>query len=303
MKNKHLSMILSGVLALSTAQGAWAGETPAAKAPGAGGEATQNKWSADPQQIAQRMDALSTLINKSSGAQKIAAAGNPEASAMRDQALAGLQEAKGAFDRKDYDGAKKLLTQASQTMFEAIRKADGGASEREKQAQDFDRRLASVKVLLDAHIRISGEKGRGQETNEAIRKAMDDAARLHQAGDTTNARLRLDEGYVTAKLGIEKLRRGDTLVRTLNFKNKEEEYHYEVDRNDTHQMLINMLLQNKGDAVKQMAEQFVKRARDLREQAEKQAAAGKFDAAVATMESATDELVKAIRGAGVYIPG
>ncbi|MBF0295656.1 MAG: hypothetical protein HQL96_10755 [Magnetococcales bacterium] len=303
MKIKHSITILSGILALSGALGAWAGEAPQAKAPGTGGEQTQNKWSADPQQIAQRMDALTTLINKSSGAQKIAAAGNPEASAMRDQALAGLQEARSAYDRKDYEGAKKLLGQASQTMFEAIRKADGGASEREKQSMDFDRRLASVKVLLDAHIRISGEKGRGQETNEEIRKAMDEAVKMHQGGDTTRARLRLDEGYVTAKLGIEKLRRGDTLVRSLNFKNKEEEYHYEVDRNDTHQMLINMLLQNKGDAVKQMADQFVKRARDLRDQAEKQAAAGKFDAAVTTMESSTDELVKAIRGAGVYIPG
>lgn len=302
MKRLHICTMVLGLALLGGSGMAWAG--PDGAAPGkAGGAEQANKWSADPQQIAQRLDSVTTLINKSSGAQRIAAANNPEAVAMRDQALAQLLDARGAYDRKDYEGAKKLLGQASQTMFDAIRKADGGAAEREKQTMDFDRRLASVKVLLDAHVRISGEKGRGQETNGQIQKAMDEAVTMQKSGDTVRARARLDEGYIMAKLGIEKLRRGDTLVRSLNFKNKEEEYHYEVDRNDTHQMLVNMLLQNKGDSVKQMADQFVRRAKELRLQAEKQAADKAFDKAVATMESSTDELVRAIRGAGVYIPG
>lgn len=268
---------------------------------GSGG--TENKWSADPQQIAQRMDSVNTLINKSTGAQRIAAANNPDASAQRDQALAHLHDARTAYDRKDYDQAKKSLAQASQTMFEAMRTADGGASGKDKQSMDFDRRLASVKVLLDAHIRISGEKKQGQEANSQIQKSMDEAVKMNAAGDATQARARLDEAYVTAKMSIEKLRRGDTLVRSLNFKNKEEEYHYEIDRNDTHQMLVKMLLQSKGESVQKMAENFVQRASELRAKAEKQAASKEFKEAVATMESSTDELVRAIRGAGVYIPG
>ncbi|MBF0152832.1 MAG: hypothetical protein HQL64_03710 [Magnetococcales bacterium] len=306
MKPLRTISLLLGVVAVSGTVGmadltAKEPESAPKSAGNEGGKA--NKWSADPHQIAQRMDSVSTLINKSSGAQRIAAAGNPEISAMRDEALAHLQEARAAYDNKDYEGAKKLLGHASQTMFEAMRKADGGASGREKNSQDFERRLASVKVLMDAHVRIAGEKGRGQETSSQIQSAMDEAVKTQKGGDVVRARARLDEAYITAKLGIEKLRRGDTLVRTLHFKDKEEEYHYEVDRNDTHQMLVNMLLQNKGDSVKQMAEQFVKRARELRTKAEKQAAAKSFEEAVATMESSTDELVRAIRGAGVYIPG
>ncbi|MBF0128311.1 MAG: hypothetical protein HQM02_14005, partial [Magnetococcales bacterium] len=208
MKKWRAFSVLLSVLALTS--GVWmtadAAEEPAGD--------KSNKWSADPQQIAQRMDSVTTLINKSTGAQRIAAANNPEASALRDQALAQLQDGRAAYERKDFEGAKKFLSQASQTMFEAMRKADGGASEREKQSQDFDRRLGSVKVLLDAHVRISGEKGRDQATSGEIRKAMDDAVRINKAGDSAQARVRLDEGYVMAKLGIEKLRRGDTLVRS-----------------------------------------------------------------------------------------
>ncbi|MBF0438885.1 MAG: hypothetical protein HQL93_07155 [Magnetococcales bacterium] len=267
------------------------------------GAETSNKWSADTQQISQRIESMNTLINKSSGAQRIAATGNPEASAMRDQALAYLQEAKAAFASKDYEKSKTLLGQSSKVMFEAMRKADGGASDREKTAMDFDRRLASVKVLKDAHVRISGEKGQGQETNAQIQKAMDDAVKAQKDGNIKAARTRLDEGYILAKLGIEKLRRGDTLVRSLNFKNKEEEYHYEIDRNDTHNMLVKMLLQSKGESAQKSAEPFVARAKELRAKAEKQAAEKSFEAAVATMEASTDELVRAIRGAGVFIPG
>ncbi|MBF0437711.1 MAG: hypothetical protein HQL93_01180 [Magnetococcales bacterium] len=307
MKIVSARMALLGILILSggySIQESQANEPVSVpKTAGSGGGEQTNKWSTNPAQIAQRMESLNTLLNTSTGAQRIQAANNPEATALREKALAQLREGKAAFQRQDYDAAKKSLAQASQAMFEAMRKADGGASEREKQLQDFDRRLASVKVLQEAHTRISTEKGRGQETNVEIQKAMDEATKLHQDGKLPQARSRLDEGYILAKMGIEKLRRGDTLVRSLNFKNKEEEYHYEIDRNDTHQMLVTMLLQNKGDSVKQATEPLVSRAKELRAQAEKQAANKSFKEAVATLESSTDELVRAIRGAGIFIPG
>jgi hypothetical protein len=41
----------------------------------------------------------------------------------------------------------------------------------------------------------------------------------------------------------------------------------------------------------------------LRKTAEEQAAKREFDAAVKTLEESTRELVRAIRAAGVYIPG
>jgi hypothetical protein len=94
-------------------------------------------------------------------------------------------------------------------------------------------------------------------------------------------------------------------VRSLNFATKEEEYHYEVDRNDTHRMLVQMLLKDKrgGAAVDSMVEQSVTAAAQLRTQADEQASRRDHETAVKTLEQSTRELVKAIRGAGVYIPG
>ena len=50
------------------------------------------------------------------------------------------------------------------------------------------------------------------------------------------------------------MRSGDTLVRSLNFASKEEEYRYEIDRNDTHQMLIKVLVEISQKIEKKLAD-------------------------------------------------
>jgi len=66
-----------------------------------------------------------------------------------------------------------------------------------------------------------------------------------------------------------------------------------------------VLLQDKRDAagVDAMVERSTQAAAQLRKAADEQAARREFDAAVKTLEDSTRELVRAIRAAGVYIPG
>ena len=266
-------------------------------------EKSTSKWSNTPEQMALRLEAVGTLIEKSTGARRITATGNPEAMALQEQARALLLDARSALKRGDADATKKLLSQASQAMFQAMRKADGGASGVRKQANDFKRRLESVRVLLTAHQRISTEKKQGEATSVKIQKTLDHALQLQAKGDFVAARAKLDEAYILAKLGIEQMRRGDTLVRSLHFESPEEEYHYEIDRNDTHRMLVSMLLKSKPDSTKKMAAKFVAKSEAIRKEAEALAAKGQFAEAIAALEKSTKELVRAIRSAGVYIPG
>ena len=132
------------------------------------------------------------------------------------------------------------------------------------------------------------------------------AKSLLDKGNPTAGRKALDEAYVAIKVAIENLRGGDTLVRTLSFATKQEEYHYELDRNDSHRMLVTVLLKEKMDAsegVKKIVQMFMEKSLDLREQAEQIAATGDFDTAVNKLEESTGQIVRAIRGAGIYIPG
>ena len=286
-----------------TPQLAWGAGEHVSTVPAAAGQGVKSKWGDDPKQMALRLNSVNTLIEKSTGARRIAATHDPDAMALRDNARVFLHEARAAHERGENDAAKKLLSKASQAIFQAMRKADGGASGVAKEANDFKRRMESVKVLLSAHQRISKEKKQGGETNSKIQQTMAQVVKLQEGGKLAEARVKLDEAYIMAKLGIEQMRRGDTLIRSLHFESKEEEYHYEIDRNDTHQMLVSMLLSSKPEGTKMMAAKFIAKAKGIRQEAEQMAAKKKFEQAITALEKSTKELVRAIRSAGVYIPG
>jgi hypothetical protein len=110
----------------------------------------------------------------------------------------------------------------------------------------------------------------------------------------------VDQAYLVAKAAIGSMRDGDTLVRSLSFATPEDEYRYEVDRNDTHRMLLDVLL---DPARAPQASAAAQKSAALRAQADGVAKSGDFAGAVRLLEDSTRELVRAIRAAGVYIPG
>lgn len=183
-------------------------------------------------------------------------------------------------------------------MLQAARLAAPEKLLAERAKADFDARMESARALLAAQKRVSSEKGAGDEATRRAEQRLDAALRLRQEGHVDAAREQLEQAYLIAKTSLGALRQGDTLVRSLSFDSKEEEYRYELDRNDTHQMLLRLLLEGKQSALAEPVE----RARKLRAQAEEGAARGDHAAAVKLLEESTIELVRAIRSAGVYIP-
>jgi len=262
----------------------------------------------DRDQLERRFTSVGTLIEKSSAARQIDSSGDAPARERHARAKAMYGEAQDAFNAGDLAQASKLLSDASVAMFEAVRLAAPEEVRAQKSQADFNSKLESVKALLAAQKRISIEKPNTkgiQDSTRQIEALLAEAQQQAAANHIEQARATLERAYLMAKAGVSSMRMGDTLVRSLNFATKAEEYHYEVDRNDTHQMLVKVLLEDKQGRpeVDGMVRQFLERAGTLRGQAEAAAARGDHEAAVKLLENSTAELVKAIRNAGVYIPG
>lgn len=263
----------------------------------------------DKEQLERRLASVATLIEKSSAARQIEASANPEALALRGKARELQQQADDAYKTGNYANASRMLDQAAKMMFDSVRLASPEQVTGEKKQRDFDNRMESVKALLAAQKRISAEKrqgAKGTETSNTIEAQMRDATALAAAGKLDQGRALLDQVYLTTKLAIEGLRNGDTLVRSLHFSSREEEYHYEVDRNDTHKMLIKVLLDEKrasNAGLESMVQKYLEQAAVLRGQADGMAAKKDFESGIRLLEDSTKELVRAIRSAGVYIPG
>lgn len=260
-------------------------------------------------QLERRVQSIATLIETSSAARQIESSGVAAARERRDNARLMHREAAAALNGGDLAQAAKLLDQAAREMMDGARLAKPEQVTAEKTKRDFEARLESARALLAAQRRITQEKAAGREAQDAARsieRQIADAQAIAVQGRYEDARPVLDRAYLTARVSIESLRRGDTLVRSLNFASKREEYDYEIDRNDTHRMLISVLLGDRRDAagtLPAVMQPFSDRAAVLRSEAEALAARGDHAGAIQRLEDSTRELVRAIRSAGIYIPG
>lgn len=258
--------------------------------------------------ISSRIHNMSKLLNDSSGARQVINSSNSEAKQKRQKALKLYQQASERLNNGANDEATELLNQSAKLMFEAIKISTPVSLTENKNIINYGQRKESVIALRDAFNRISDENHEEkskQKVNNQLKKLITQADALLKNGENAKARTEIDKAYHLLKVSIESVRSGQTLVRSLQFDTKEQEYLYEVDRNETHSMLISLLVdeKNKTDKVKKKVIKFVEDASLLRQQADAYAADDAYDIAIELLEQSTKQLVRAIRSAGVYIPG
>ncbi len=252
-----------------------------------------------------RIQFVQTLLEKSSATKQIDSSGNPDAIAHRQKAMDHFENAKQKYATGDIDAANNELIESTKIMFEAVRLAKKDDITYEKKKRDYQNRLDSINALMEAHDRVTQEKGKhsdGIELRQIVAEKVKKANSLLNNNKIDEARSILDEAYVAAKIAINTLRGGDTLVRTLHFETKEEEYHYEIDRNDTHKMLL-QIMEKKTGSKTDMKTSFLDKAEQLRKEAEQKALKSDYETAIQLLEESTKNLVRALRSSGIYIPG
>lgn len=256
-------------------------------------------------ELADRIAMVRTLLFESSAARRVASSDRPDAQEKRTEAIALFER---ALAPGDSEVRKATLNKAVELFYEATAASPNSASAEAKGRRDFERRKESVNSLLDAHLRIMEEKGTAGAHDallESIETDLVAAEALLADGEVETARERLDRAYDVTRLAVENSRMGETLKRELKFDTPEDEYHYELDRNETHRMLLTVLLKDKMDNknTREKVAAFVKTADVHRAAADDMAGRKRFEEAIEELERSTAEIVKAIRGAGVYIPG
>ena len=260
------------------------------------------------QSVEDRMPYIEKLLNQSSAARQVINSSSSEAKQKRQQALELYQQANEKHSQGDNQAAAELLKQSSGLMFEAIKMSTPTSMGEDQIIANYGQRRESVVALRDAFNRISDENNETDDkrkVNDQLEQLTRNADKLLQQGQNAEARIEIDKAYHLLQVSIESIRSGQTLVRSLQFESKQDEYLYEIDRNDTHSMLISLLVDEKlkSDSMQEKIVDFVAAAEQFRQQAEAYAGDGAFDQAIELLEMSTAELVRAIRSAGIYIPG
>lgn len=262
--------------------------------------------SAQAQALDPRMDKIVKLINSSSGAKQVMSSDNPLAHEFHAQAKALFDQALQATDKAE---ASRLLNESVKAMYSAIRSASRESVMAEKHVTDYKKLMRSVDAFREQHERISDEKGAGSE-GRALRGQVNtlvaEADKAFAAKEYAKAQLLLRESFEMLRNSIESMREGETLVRSLNFATKKDEFDYELERYQSQLVLVDVLLKDKRASSAYVAKQvdgYIVVAEEARAQAESAAAQGDYVAAIGLLEGARKQIVRALRTGGIYVPG
>ena len=253
--------------------------------------------------VERRVQSVQTLVESSSAAREVEKSGRADALMRRNQARQAARLARAAYDTGDLKSASALAEDATRHLIAAARFARDEPHP-EEGARELAVRMDSVGALVAALRRIDEEKHASGTPQVAARiDGLLAEAKAHAAaGRVAEARPLAEQAYLLAKAAVTAMRGGDTLVRSLKFASKEDEYHYELDRNDTHRMLLGLFLKRQGrEASPPTAD--LERSGTLRREAEARAARREHGEAIGLLEESTRLLVRTIRAAGIFIPG
>ncbi|MDJ0806395.1 MAG: hypothetical protein QNJ78_06125 [Gammaproteobacteria bacterium] len=275
------------------------------------GIAASSSWGANAEQAPstheQKLQAVANLLTRSTISKQVLHSNNQAAIQHYQFSKTLYEDAVEAFKAGELDKSNKLINKSRQALFDSIEFANLRGSQNQRSKNHYESLRKSANALITALQRISDEKGRQdqhQKIYNDIRNQLAQSDNLYFQEEYTGATSKLEKVLKTIKSEISQMRSGETLTRSLSFTSAKEEYEYELDRNDTFFMLIDMFLSDK-ESSPQAIEQIngtIRQAKDYRKQAETLAADNKHSLAIEKLEQSTVKIIAQIRQRGISIP-
>lgn len=260
--------------------------------------------------VDQKLLLLENMAFRSTAARTIAESGDSEAIGALEQAKGVIEKAKADSASEKYDEADDKLNQALKLINEHARRLSLKSMDGERTKELFERRRHVVETFLNAYERVSTDPNANasqlpKEHTAWIAEKLAEADALAAKGEHEKARAPLEVAYERTRGLIRSMRAGQTLTRDLNFATAEEEYRYELKRNDSHFALLEFAIveKNPQGSVVERIHRDRDKAREVRGAAETMAKKGDYPGAIAELNSSTQILLQAIRMSGIYVPG
>lgn len=277
----------------------------------AGADAARAQGAAPPEQqrrlIEQKLRLVETLAN-SPAAKSSAYGRDAETPALVASVQQLLDKARAALAGERLDEAAAALDEALRAAAKASKRSAGEGAGLSESAQrqtvrELTEQVATYRGSLVELTRDATLAGAAHEALAKVDQASESAARAAAAGRHGDAAKLLAEAYRVAVAAVSQLRAGQTVTLALKFDTPADEYAYEIKRNHSHEILVDMMIsEGRAEGQKRaLVDRFVAENKRLALQAEKEARAGDYKAAITTMEQATGALVRALQSVGMPV--
>jgi len=265
-----------------------------------------NEASVSESQVKQKIGFAEMFINQSQAAKRLAQSENANALDMYHRSRAKLAEAAVIVAKGDYNQAMIAVDEALQLMSEASRLVPS-ASQLEEQRARFAELMEGVKTFEESYKRnlerLSKEakKEIKQLNLEQIHQMVQQAVKLSDEGQYNEANRILAKAQRTITAVLSEMLDNSTVVYDKNFATPVEEYEYELARYQSYEELIPIALEQKQPSKRaiELMDQFVEKAKDIKAQADQEAAKQNYETTIQMLQAATDHLQRALQIAGV----
>ena len=243
------------------------------------------------------------------GSQKVAEAlrsGEPKNVEAIEHARADLAQGAEALGKGDLQRADQSLNAGLRQISSLVLQQGARAGLAAVKKDDFKSRRSQISSFIraleagSAADQLSPWAGR----LAVARKGLEQADALFEQEKYVEAHGRLVSIYEDVVVIVGEARRNQSIIYQLSFTTPADEYAYELERNKSYEILVDIAIaekQNSDKALRPYIMKLVGQSRELREQAGVQAAGGDHVKAIRTLESATRQLVQALRSAGVMV--
>ena len=207
-------------------------------------------------------------------------------------------------ERNEYDLAEVHISEGLKLMSRVSRKVKD--EDRLKQARiDLYQQVKNhVGMFIAAFDRIAEEKDEEHIKSVLDRAKFDavlsSAENMYTNGDLISANELMKQASDMVDNALSDARRNEVLLHELKFESLEEEYNYEVSRNDSYIKLIDLIQKKSETSQAEIAfvQNLIDENAQLREQAEELANEGDIEKGIAVLEKGTDKLTRALRISG-----
>jgi hypothetical protein len=256
--------------------------------------------------IEQKIKLVETLAN-SPAANSSAAGSDAETPKLVAAAKRSIEAARAALGETRLDDAAKLVDEALKAVSTASRRMSAGAplsdSALRKSLADLTEQVATYRGALVDLGKDAKQSAAAQEALSRLDPLIAQAKQFDAAGRPGEANRKMAEAYKLAVDEISRLRQGQEVVLSLNFDSPADEYAYEQKRFHSNEVMVDMMITDgKADGDRRaLVDRFVTEARRLKREAEGEANADRYKEAIAGMEKATGQLVRALQLMGVPV--
>jgi hypothetical protein len=254
--------------------------------------------------VKNKIKLLDAIVHGSSTAKRIEKSNNSDAVELLENARTSLQHSNKLYAQGCVEVAERELNKGLKAIETASRVAVNNKRMDKIERQRYENLSNEVSSFREAYDRILKEK-KGEADDILDTDAMDDllrtAGKLAQADDYKQANETMLKAANMIASALVFIRDQETLRYEFKFESIEEEFAYVMKTNQSYTKLLDMVLANKdlSTSVRKSIEKLVKRNEKLRAEADVKLSAGNKEAAIASLNEGTENMIRALRYTGI----